>query len=335
MHLVKKILFPFSLVYALVVHIRNYCYDKEVLKSRSFKTPTICVGNLSVGGTGKTPMVEYLISLLKGDYRLAVLSRGYRRKSKGYLMATPTTSVEELGDEPGQIHAKFPEIIVAVDADRQNGITMLQNRAQPEVILLDDAFQHRKVKSGFSILLTTYGNIYINDWYLPSGTLRDSKREAKRADLIVVTKCPDTLSDAQRREIVQKIQPQTHQEIIFSFLEYDLKLKGTMNDLSIDRLANKNITLVTGIANPEPLVTYLKEKGISIEHLRFRDHHFFSQSELDLLRKKECIITTEKDYVRLKNKLENLSYISMKHRFSPGDHKLLESRVRAFMRTNS
>jgi tetraacyldisaccharide 4'-kinase len=246
-------------------------------------------------------------------------------------MAKPTTSVEELGDEPSQIYAKYPEVIVAVDANRQNGITQLENRVQPELILLDDAFQHRKVKSGFSILLTTYGKLYINDWYLPTGTLRDSKQEAKRADLIVVTKCPNSLSDSQRKEIEQKLQPQANQEVIFSFIDYDLKLKGAMNDLSIDQLVNKSITLVTGIANPGPLVTYLKEKGIFLEHLRFRDHHFFTQTELDQLRKKECIITTEKDYVRLKGNLENLSYISMKHRFSQSDHQLLESRVRTFM----
>ncbi|MGB5498951.1 MAG: tetraacyldisaccharide 4'-kinase, partial [Maribacter sp.] len=173
MQLLRKIAFPISLIYALVVHIRNFLFDVGIFKSNSFHTPTICVGNLSVGGTGKTPMIEYLAEILKERNKVAILSRGYRRKTKGFVLATSDSKVEEIGDEPFQLYSKLSDITVAVDADRCNGIKKLQNIIAPDIILLDDAFQHRKVKPGLSILLTAYDNLYMNDWYLPTGDLRD------------------------------------------------------------------------------------------------------------------------------------------------------------------
>ena len=219
--LLRKILFPFSLGYALVVKARNYFYDIGIKKSTFFDTKTICVGNLSVGGTGKTPMIEYLIEQLKIDYRVAVLSRGYKRKSSGFLLATPKSSVENLGDEPFQIYTKFPEITVAVDADRRNGISILEEHIKPDVILLDDAFQHRKVKAGFNILLTAYGKLYCDDWYLPTGNLRDSRSEVRRADLIIVTKCPTEISETDKEGIRNNLKINTNQSVLFSSLSYD------------------------------------------------------------------------------------------------------------------
>ena len=184
LQLLRKIAFPISLIYALVVHVRNFLFDTGVFSSKSYRIPTICVGNLSVGGTGKTPMTEYVLRIL-AERNTAVLSRGYKRKSDGFYLANAKSTVLELGDEPYQIHRKFPEVAVAVDADRRNGIEKLEKLVNPEVIVLDDAFQHRKVKPTFSILLTTYQNLYVDDWYLPTGSLRDAKKEAKRADLII------------------------------------------------------------------------------------------------------------------------------------------------------
>ncbi len=305
--LLRKIAFPISLMYGLVVFVRNYLYDIGLFKSIAFDTPTICIGNLSVGGTGKTPMVEFLISHLKKEYKVAVLSRGYKRKSQGFVLASIDSKVEELGDEPYQIHAKFPDVIVAVDGDRRNGISILEKKVKPDLILLDDAFQHRKVKPSCSILLTSYNNLYSEDWYLPTGNLRDSKREAKRADFIIVTKCPSGLSENERQSILNKLKPKSYQKVTFSYLVYD--------KAPLDALLNKRFTLVTGIADPTSLVSFLKAKELNFEHLRFSDHHFFTEEEIRILNGKEQVLTTEKDYVRLQGKVSNLSFIGVKHAF--------------------
>lgn len=331
MDVLRKIAFPISLVYALVVCIRNFLYDVGIFTSKSFKTPTICIGNLSVGGTGKTPMVEFLISHLQKDYKVAVLSRGYKRKSSGFVLANTNSTVEELGDEPFQIYSKFPETIVAVDADRCNGISILEKDNTPNVIVLDDAFQHRKVKPSKSILLTTYGNLYVHDWYLPTGNLRDSRTEAKRADYIIVTKCPYNLTEAEQTEIKNKLQTEEHQHVLFTYLKYDEEIKGPNSSLNLDFFMKKKVVLVTGIANPRPLVSFLSEKGISVKHLAFKDHHFFTPSELNLLNSKEIILTTEKDYVRLNGKVKNLYYISIKHEFFRDDGELLINELRSLM----
>lgn len=333
--MLRKLLFPVSLVYAFVVHIRNFLYDVNVFRSKAFETPTICIGNLSVGGTGKTPMAEFLISLLKDKYRVALLSRGYRRESKGFVLASNQSTVRDLGDEPYQIYSKFPQIAVAVDADRRKGIKMLQAKVRPDLILLDDAFQHRKVKYGLSILLTAYDTLYVNDWYLPTGSLRDSKREAKRADLIIVTKCPADLSGADQQRIIQKLNPEAHHQVLFSYLAYGSEFMGDTNGYTLDFFRDKQLTLVTGIANPEPLVVYLKEAGLRFDHLLFKDHHTFTKNELRQLRAKEYLLTTEKDYVRLKGKVGNLYYLPIKHRFLGEGRTVLEACLEDFMRSYS
>ena len=331
MQLLRKIAFPISLIYALVVHIRNFLFDVGIFKSSSFKTPTICVGNLSTGGTGKTPMIEYLAEILKDKNKVAILSRGYRRKSKGFVLATSDSKVEEIGDEPFQIHSKYSDIAVAVDADRRNGIRRLQQTIKPNIILLDDAFQHRKIKPDFSILLTAYDNLYMNDWYLPTGDLRDSKREAKRANLIIVTKCPEQLSGKEQSEVINMLNPKPDQEVIFSYLSYDEELKGNTSSIVLNDLLGKKVTLVTGIANPKPLVNYLEKKGMHLEHLQYKDHHFFSPSEIELFNSKEYILTTEKDFARLKEQVENLHYISVRHIFFNNGASVLEKAVTAII----
>jgi tetraacyldisaccharide 4'-kinase len=189
------LLFPFSILYGWITSIRNFLFDKGIFKSYSFDIPIIAVGNLSVGGTGKTPQIEYLIRLLSPNYKIAILSRGYKRKSKGFVLADPTSNAEILGDEPFQIYQKFPNTIVAVDADRKNGIeNLLVLNEKPDVILLDDAFQHRKVKAGFYILLTGYDDLFYSDFILPAGNLRESRSGAKRANVIIITKCPKDIS---------------------------------------------------------------------------------------------------------------------------------------------
>jgi len=315
MQLLRKIAFPISLIYALVVYVRNLLYDTGFFKSKTFKAPTICVGNLSVGGTGKTPMIEYLVASLKDSYKVAVLSRGYGRKSNGFVQASSDSKVEEIGDEPYQIFNKFSKITVAVDGDRCNGISNLEESVDPDVILLDDAFQHRKVKPTFSILLTAYDNLFAKDWYLPTGNLRDSKKEARRAHVIVVTKCPENLNGDEQLKIKKALKPKSGQKVLFSTLRYDEILKSATVSRALGDLAGQKFTLVTGIANPKPLMAYLTNKGLNFEHLEYRDHHFFNDAEIELFNTKSLVLTTEKDFARLKGKVRNLYYIEIKHDF--------------------
>ncbi|MDO6492802.1 MULTISPECIES: tetraacyldisaccharide 4'-kinase [unclassified Cellulophaga] len=326
MQLLRKIAFPFSLLYALVVYLRNYLFNIGVFSSKSYKTTTVCVGNLSAGGTGKTPMIELLISNLQQHYKLAVLSRGYGRKSKGLLIAKNATTVEELGDEPYQIYKKYPAITMVVDGDRRNGIETLEQQIKPDVILLDDAYQHRKVKPTFAILLTAYGNLYVDDWYLPTGNLRDAKNEAKRANVIIVTKCPATINNEECLKIEGKLKLKKHQQLLFASLSYAQELKGFTEGLTLTSFKGKKITLVTGIANPKPLVDFLNTQGVDFEHLAYSDHHFFTAAEIETFASKEFVLTTEKDFVRLKGKLKNLCYIEVQHKIlDKGKDKLLSS----------
>ncbi len=300
MKLIRKILFPFVPIYYLVTWLRNKLYDLGIKKSISYNFPVICVGNLSVGGTGKTPMIEYLIRLLKDDFKVATLSRGYKRKSKGFQIGNKNVTVDVLGDEPFQFYSKFKDDIqVTVDSNRNEGITILRSLEDyPEVILLDDAFQHRKVKAGFNILLTTYSNIYTEDYVLPTGNLREPKSGAKRANIIVVTKCPNDLSESDKAAILNKLKLQNHQFAFFSSITYSNEVFS--NDSSKNLQSLPNFTLVTGIANAKPLVDFLETKNLNFKHLNFKDHHDFSQEDIFQLEKQQMIITTEKDFMRLR-----------------------------------
>ncbi|RIV36520.1 tetraacyldisaccharide 4'-kinase [Flagellimonas lutimaris] len=327
LQLLRKIAFPISLIYALVVYVRNFLFDVGVFSSKSYKTTTICVGNLSVGGTGKTPMTEYLLRILS-NRKTAVLSRGYKRKSNGFYMGDSESTVLELGDEPYQIHQKFPEVTVAVDADRRNGIEKLESLLNPDIIVLDDAFQHRRVKPTLSILLTTYHNLYVNDWYLPTGNLRDAKKEAKRADLIIVTKCPNSIDLEDKNRVIGKLKPKSRQKVLFATLKYnDFVTDGGKDNIQLSQLKAKQLALVTGIASPKPLVEYLNSHGINFKHFKFGDHHHFTNKEIEQFEGYEMVLTTEKDFVRLKGRLENLYYLEITHNFSSTDAEVLKKAV--------
>lgn len=312
MKLLRKILIPVVPVYYGITWIRNFCYDTSILPSKSYDFPIICVGNINVGGTGKTPMIEYLIKLLKDDYFLATLSRGYGRRTKGFVICDKRANASIIGDEPFQFYQKFKEIIVAVGEDRQDAIdNLLQLPKTPDVLLLDDGFQHRKVNAGLKILLTSYTDLYVHDMLLPAGDLREPISGVKRADIIIVTKCPQNLTDEDRRKIITKLTIKSHQNIFFSSITYGNTLLSKNQNISIDSLVKNKFTLVTGIANPKPLVKYLNENQLDFTHKVFKDHHNFSNSEIKELNNQKLILTTEKDYMRLKDKInkEKLFYL--------------------------
>lgn len=315
----RKILFPFSIIYDGVTSLRNKLFDLGVLKSTTFDLPIIVVGNLSVGGTGKTPQIEYLINLLKDNYKIAILSRGYKRKSKGFLLANQTISVAQLGDEPYQFYSKYKNIYVAVDENRVHGIQQLQQmKDPPQIILLDDAFQHRKVNSDFNILLTPYNDLYIDDLILPAGNLRESHRGAKRARIIIITKCPHNISSSEKEKIKDKLKLQKGQQLFFTTIHYSDTVKGKDNSISLNKLTDYDLLLVTGIAKPKPLLQFLDSENISFEHIEFPDHHNFSQKDIKAIKtkldqiktKNKLILTTEKDYTRLKKHLDSV-YLSI------------------------
>ncbi len=303
MKAIRFLLFPFAVLYDFITSIRNYFYEVGIFKATTFEIPVIAVGNLSVGGTGKTPQIEYLIRLLQSDKKIAVLSRWYKRKTESFVLLDKTHEALDVGDEPLQFFQKFPDISIAVDANRVHGIQELQKRVQPEVILLDDAYQHRKVKAQFYVLLTKYNDLYTSDFILPTGNLRESRRGAERADVIVVTKCPDNLSDDAQNEIKKKLKASSSQHVFFSTIDYQNETKGT-HQVSLDDLNAYEILLVTGIANPKPLLEFLKRKECKINHLNFPDHHNFTSKDAEHLTKIALaddlqLVTTEKDHVRI------------------------------------
>lgn len=312
----RKILFPFGWLYGGIVWLRNKFFDWKILSSKSYDFPVICVGNLSVGGTGKSPMIEYLIDLLKDKTQVATLSRGYKRKTEGFYLLNGEENASETGDEPLQFKTKFPKIHVAVDENRQHGIDKLcQLQPKPNVILLDDAFQHRKVTPNFSILLTAYDSLYKTDLMLPAGNLREPKSGANRANIVVVTKCPGNLSVEKQEKIKSKLKLKPSQSLYFSYIAYADFFTNGNKKISLNEI--DRFCLVTGIAKPKPLVDHLKSKDLDFEHKRFPDHHNFSEKEIVSLRKEEIIITTEKDFMRLKGDLpkEKLFYLPIKTNF--------------------
>jgi tetraacyldisaccharide 4'-kinase len=319
MNVLRKILFPFAVLYGFITSIRNFLFDKGILKSTSFDIPVIAVGNLSVGGTGKTPQIEYLIRLLSDRYKVATLSRGYKRKTEGFVLADETVNAEILGDEPFQFYQKFTNIQVAVDANRTNGITqLLSQKEKPQVILLDDAYQHRKVKAGFYILLTSYDDLYAEDFMLPTGNLRESRSGANRADCIVVTKCPGDLSYQKQEEIKRKLSLNPGQQLYFTFIAYDDAIYNKTQKIAVKDIKSEAKILLAGIAKPKPFFDFLKNE--KDECLTYPDHHHFSDADLSEIQGKaqnKKIITTEKDYVRLKDSklVAQLYYLPIKSTF--------------------
>ncbi|WP_395056796.1 tetraacyldisaccharide 4'-kinase [Flavobacterium sp.] len=321
MNFLRKILFPFAILYGFITSIRNFLFDFGILKSYSFPIPVIAVGNLSVGGTGKTPQIEYLTRLLSHQYQIATLSRGYKRKSEGFVLANETSNAEILGDEPFQFYKKFPNIQVAVDANRKNGIEQLLSLSnKPDIILLDDAFQHRKVKAGFYILLTAYNDLFINDFMLPTGNLRESRSGAKRADMIIVTKSPRDISELEQNKIKKLLLRANDKQadVFFTYIDYDDKIYSNNKTLNVNEVKTVDKLLVAGIAKPESFFAYLQSEND--ECLIYPDHHHFLEKDIIDIKEKaknKIIITTEKDFVRLSEKLksDNLFYLPIKSSF--------------------
>ncbi|WCT13061.1 tetraacyldisaccharide 4'-kinase [Mucilaginibacter jinjuensis] len=302
----RWLLLPFSLVYALIVVIRNWCYDVGWFKSTKFDLPVISVGNLAVGGAGKSPMTEYLVRLLKNDYKLSTLSRGYGRSTKGFLLADNKSTAADIGDEPAQFKHKFPDVAVAVCEDRVNGINQLKN--DYDVIVLDDAYQHRAVKPGLSILLFDYKKLNEPNFLLPAGDLREPFNGKMRADIIVVSKCPEGLSAEGQEQIIGKIGVYPYQQLFFTSINY-LGLK-TLDGIEVKDQLNTDtrIFLLTGIAGAAPLKQYLQGITPHIIHHNYADHHRFSLKNITKLADEfsaepsinKVVVTTEKDAERLK-----------------------------------
>ncbi|NQX80526.1 MAG: tetraacyldisaccharide 4'-kinase [Flavobacteriaceae bacterium] len=316
MKLFRIILFPFSILYYIVTYTRNKLFDCGLYKSESFDLPIICVGNLRVGGTGKTPMVEYLANHFSDNYKVAILSRGYKRKTKGYILANETSDALTIGDEPFQYYNKFKNIIVAVSEKRVLGVEkLLSESVKPEIILLDDAYQHRYIKASTNILLTSYGDLYSDDYLIPVGNLRENRKGAERASYIIVTKCPTNLSEKESISIKNKLKPLANQSLYFTSILYDniaRNLNGSVNILEL-----KKIVLITGIANPSPLLIYLESKNIEVKHYKYNDHHEFKSSDISNITNQNSseaiILTTEKDYTKLKEfNIDRIYYISIK-----------------------
>lgn len=304
--IVRILLYPLALLYGAVVWLRNRLYNSGFFSSVSFSVPVIVVGNLSVGGTGKTPHIEYLIRLLKDRYRVATMSRGYKRHTQGFLLADEATNALRIGDEPMQYHLAFPEITVSVAEERMTGIpALLQKRPDVEVILLDDAFQHRSVKPGLAVLITDFSKPFYEDYILPYGTLRESRKAYERAHIIIVSKCPSDLSVAAAEAMRQKINPQPHQQVLFSTIQY-----GEAYELFSGNpvaLEGHNALLVAGIAKPAPLEAYVASGAEKTHLLSYPDHHYFVSKDLDEIEStfrnwnvpEKIIVTTQKDAARL------------------------------------
>ena len=314
---------PFSWLYGLGVSFRNFLFDVGVLKSRAFAVPVISVGNITVGGTGKTPHVEYLVRLLSKSAHVAVLSRGYKRKSKGFVMAGEKTTAVEIGDEPYQMKQKFPDLVVAVDKDRVHGIeTLMARQYDIDVVLLDDAFQHRYVKPGINILLVDYHRLVIYDALLPAGRLREPLSGKDRADIVIVTKCPAELKPMDFRVMSKAMNLFPYQRLYFTALRYD-RLQPLFGNLTgndteeplqhLESLKERHVLLLTGIASPRQMVEDLQPYTAHLTALSFPDHHSFTKKDIQQLNDAfaslptpRCVVTTEKDAARLAT-IEGLS----------------------------
>lgn len=349
MQQIRLLLLPIAWIYWIGVRIRNLLFDSGILKGYGPDIPTICVGNLAIGGTGKTPMTAYLSSLLHANYSIAVLSRGYKRKTKGFKIVNAESTVHEVGDEPLLIKLRQPDAIVAVDEDRMNGMVELFY-AYPELdaIILDDAFQHRWVKPGLNLLLTEYSNLYIHDFPLPAGRLRDSLSERKRANIIIVTKCPEDLTTDRCREISAELKPNPNQTIYFTSLEYGMPQPVFSESAGKLQLTDTQpVFALAGIANPKPFVEYLRSQTALLATKTFADHHYYSEKEikdifkeLDRSTEQAVLVTTEKDAVRLQNLnlpeeiKKRIYYIPVSVKFLFNDSDNFNNQILSYVREN-
>lgn len=348
------ILFPFSILYGMIITVRNFLFNIHILTSKEFSIPILCIGNITVGGTGKTPMVEYLIRVLKKDFQIGILSRGYKRKSKGFRLVETNSKVEEVGDEPLQIKQKFPEITVAVEKKRPEGVKLvLQHNKDIKAMLLDDAFQHRYIKAGVNIVILDYTRPVYKDYLLPYGNLREHRHELRRANMVIVNKTPEHFKPIEKRILIKELNLMAYQFLFFTRLKYG-KLKpvypraAKQVDLEHMRSLKSSIILLTGIGNPEPLKNKLKEITSDMHMMTFPDHHAYSMQDIeDVLEKFQAInsshksiITTEKDAVRLrelpieKEYKKYFLYLPVELEFLEGKEKLFNSMMFDYVKTN-
>jgi tetraacyldisaccharide 4'-kinase len=351
MEFLRLLLLPLAIIYGLIVSLRNKLFDFKILPSSSYPFTVISVGNLSAGGTGKTPHVEYIIRLLSHKASIATLSRGYGRKTHGFRLADQSDHAGTIGDEPAQFHKKFPEIIVAADEKRSRGISkILELKPETDVIILDDAFQHRYVKPGLSILLTDYHKQFTEDYLLPYGTLRESIKGAGRANVIVVTKTPNILSPYERRHMIETINPKPYQKVLFSYVKYG-ELKPLWDNLPLPESGKhfSVILLVAGIANPYPLEYELRNWCSDLIIIRFKDHHKYTSDDFvqikenyaDIYTRNKLLITTEKDAMRMldpdiREAASELPiyYIPMEIDFHSDDKQIFDETILNYVREN-
>lgn len=310
---INKWLLPLSWLYGIIVFVRNKLFDWKILKQKEYDIPIISVGNITVGGTGKTPHIEYLIEVLSSRFRVAVLSRGYKRKSRGFIIATDDSTALEIGDEPFQIKDKYPEIIVAVDAKRQRGIEnllALPPDKKPDIILLDDAFQHRYVKPSYTILLTDFNRLMSHDTLLPAGRLREPAYHAEKANMVIVTKCPSSINPLEQRLIAKDLKIFPYQDLFYTTFRYNdlIPLSSEKEKLPLSSLKDKEVIIVTGIANPRPLHKAVRKYTRKISAMQYPDHYLFKQKDIANIKSaydkiphvNKLILVTEKDAARLK-----------------------------------
>ncbi len=342
----------------MIAGIRNLLFDFKILRSHKFHIPIISVGNISLGGTGKTPHVEYLIHLLKDEFKIATLSRGYKRKTKGFILSDQNASARQIGDEPMQMKRKFPEISVAVDANRVRGVSKLletKGEKNPDVILLDDAYQHRYIKAGLSILLIDYNRPIGKDFLMPCGTLRESSSGRRRADIIIVSKLPENTSEDEKHKMQQEIKPLPHQKLYFTSFSYGNLLPVFSKETSFVNLddweAKKYaVLLFAGIANPKPFRRYLDRFASTVEEIYFPDHYNFSRLDMRKIEKKferlqgkqKIILTTEKDATRIfdmhiasQNLRKHLFYIPISVTFFNNEKLRFNEQVLNYVRKNT
>ena len=318
----KFLLYPLSVLYSIYTSFRNLLFDLGLIDSIEYKIPTIGIGNLSTGGTGKSIIVDYLIERFKKNKKITTLSRGYNRKTKGFVQASESSDAYEIGDEPFQFFSKHPEINVVVCEDRRKGMNIiLKNLSDTELCIWDDVFQHRFVKPGLMILSTTFQYPFYKDEILPMGNLRENKDSSKRADIIIVTKCPIDMQISDKETIIESLNPLANQKVFFSTLTYKQKIKSDVDQINIDILSESDFILVTGIADSSYLVEFLKSKAFNFKHLKYSDHYNFNKLSIDKIRNISSgkrILTTEKDFGRLKPKISDrdIYYIEVSMQFN-------------------
>ena len=333
-------LFPFAFLYSIITSLRNLFFDVGLFSSKKYENPTIGVGNLSTGGTGKSVCVDYIISLIKDKKPVAVLSRGYGRLTKGFVEASTESTFKEIGDEPMMLFTKHPELKVAVAERRRLGMNnMLKSATDDTVFVWDDCFQHRWVTPDLMILLTSYDHLFVNDFHLPVGNLRELSSGKKRGDVVIVTKCPTNITEQNKKEISSKLQLADTQHLFFAGIGYAKNIKNTERTFPINKIENLPFLLVTGIADPTPLLYYLKAIGGEFEHLQFPDHHLFTEKDIRQIKQRSngsLLLTTEKDFIRLNTVIDSnlLFYLEIEMKLNKEDEEKLNQIILSTSKIN-